>query len=77
MFVLVELAINSGWILSESGRQPWLLSGLLKREYSGVKFINLSLLGMILNTVLLVAGAILSVRYLKEHHTALQTSANY
>ena len=72
MLALVELAINSGWILSESGRQPWMYYGLLKREYAGEQLIDLSLLGLMLNTVLLGTVTTFSILYLKKHFASLQ-----
>ena len=33
--VLPSLASTSGWLLTETGRQPWVVHGLLKTEEAG------------------------------------------
>jgi cytochrome bd-type quinol oxidase subunit 1 len=68
MFLITELAVNAGWIVSESGRQPWTYYGLLKREITPVlPYLNFSVAALILNTFLLFTGTVLSIRFLKRN----------
>jgi len=67
LFFFSELALNSGWLLSEAGRQPWLFFGLMRRisgvglEYTGYSAVNL-----FLQISLLLLIAAFGCRYVKH-----------
>jgi cytochrome d ubiquinol oxidase subunit I len=66
---LPYLANTAGWILTESGRQPWIVHGLLKTENAvspalGVGAVLISLIGFVLiYAVLMAVDVYLLVKY--------------
>ncbi len=78
---LPYIANTTGWILTETGRQPWIVTGLLKTEQAVSP--NLSG-GMVLFTligfalvyaILMVADGYLLVKYAKAGLTAAETDS--
>jgi cytochrome d ubiquinol oxidase subunit I len=75
---LPYIANSSGWILTETARQPWIVHGLLRTE-NGVSplqpgFVLASLIGYtLLYAALMVADVYLLVKYAKMGMSAAET----
>jgi cytochrome d ubiquinol oxidase subunit I len=78
---LPYIANTSGWILTETARQPWIVHGLLKTENAmspnvGAGMVLFSLIGFVLiYAALMVADVYLLVKYAKAGPDAAMQEA--
>lgn len=69
--LLPYLAINTGWMVAEAGRQPWVVYGLMKTAEGvspiAVSQVIFSLATLVIfYTVLLIADVYLIIKYAKK-----------
>jgi len=65
LFILTEVAINAGWILSEVGRQPWFFYGVLERtSVHEIEHLSSSIILLISNLTLLTLASFYSFKIL-------------
>ncbi|MFD3448702.1 cytochrome ubiquinol oxidase subunit I [Microbacteriaceae bacterium 4G12] len=76
--LLPYVAINAGWIVSEVGRQPWAVYGLMKTSHAvspiSMSQIIFSLVSLIVfYSLLLIADVYLMLKFAKKGTAALET----